>query len=64
MGMFKVDCLGLFGSKLLEMEEAQIDDALRATYSKLLTIVTNLESESSSNSNKDNKVGYLLARKV
>ena len=46
------------------MEETQIDDALRATYSKLLTIVTNLESESSSNSKKDNKVGYLLARKV
>lgn len=62
--MFKVDCLGLFGSQLLEMEETQIDDALRATYSKLLTIVTNLESESSSNSKKDNKVGYLLARKV
>ena len=63
MGMFKVDCLGLFGSQLLEMEDTQIDDALRATYSKLLTLVTNLESESTSSS-KDNKVGYLLTRKV
>ena len=61
--MFKVDCLGLFGSQLLDMEEAQIDDVLRATYSKLLTIVTNLESESAINS-KENKVGFLLARKV
>lgn len=47
LGMFKMDCLALFGRNILKMESKEIDDILRTTHSNLLTKVTKFEMETS-----------------
>ena len=57
LGMFKVDCLSIFGRNVLHMEASQIDDVLRSAYQVMLSRVTKLDLVD----NYSNKIGHLLA---
>ena len=45
LGMFKMDCLALFGRHVLKTDAGTIDNLLRQVYSSLLTNTTRVDYE-------------------
>ncbi len=45
LGMFKMDCLALFGRHVLKIDASTIDNLLRQAYSGILTNTTRVDYE-------------------